>query len=449
MPVPLLLVACEAPPVGRDGWPPLEGPPTDTVPAFAGRLPRDLVFLSIDTLRKDAVGRWSDGASDTPFLDAWMQDAFVLEDHRTCSDWTLAGVACTLAGQQDWEAGQVARLSGEYRAPFVGGTLLAEHLSEAGFTAHLASANGWLDPEWGLARGAASFAGHAFAPGWPLYVGARDRIEAAIRDGRADRFFLHLHLIEPHAPYDPPADELPADLPLVPWDLTVKSEHYAADAAWPELSPEEQAELELVLRERYAGEVRALDDLVFGIFADLTGRGLLDDALVVVWTDHGEQFWEHGFQSHAYTLHAEENDGIAFFWAPNLAPGTWDGPTLATDLAPTLLALYGLPPDPAATGVVLGLAPEDRARLAFTVARNGALQSVARREWKLTWSWEGAAQLYDRAADPGETDDRFAADHPMVDELWPLLVEQASRTIPLVPEQEALPPPGLSLTAGP
>jgi len=204
---------------------------------------------------------------------------------------------------------------------------------------------------------------------------------------------------------------------------------------------------------RYDAELRYLDDQLRTIWADLTARGLLEDTLVVLFNDHGEQIWDHGQQSHAYSLYAEENDGIAVFWSQNILPGAWTGPTSQIDLAPTLIKLLGARVPSEMTGIPLGEASEDRATFALTSARNNTLQSVRQSGHKLIYTWStGGVELYDLAADPGEQANVYDPADPIALALWDLLLPRIELAEPLVFDDVpvwpfGLPRPGATTTA--
>ncbi len=202
------------------------------------------------------------------------------------------------------------------------------------------------------------------------------------------------------------------------------------------MSPELQELLSQHLHTRYAGEISWMDDEFYRIFVDLAADGMLEDTLVVFWTDHGEQFWEHGNQTHAYSLFREENDGLLWFWSPNIVPGSFGGPVSAIDLVPTLVQLYGLPIDERVTGAPIGEAPDDRPRFASAIARLGPVSSVQKDGYKLTFSWYGSLRMYDLVNDPGETVDLYDPNDPpaMAQELWADLKPMVELGAPLAPE---------------
>ena len=447
----LALLSCTTAPDDKAPAPGDTAPevPATRLPTFEGDAPRNLLMISIDTLRKDHLSRYDPHERDlTPFLDGLMDDGFVLDDHLTCSNWTFVGITCTLLGRNHTEVGFIPQLEPPaQRIPWPAGQrFLADWLRDAGFATVLASANGYLSRDWGTGDGYDRTSGVAFDPATTISAQGVADLEAALAEG-ADRWFLHLHYLEPHAPYLEHEGFTPdtSDLDPVPFDLTVKPQHYDAAGEWPRLTPEEQANLLAHLTRRYQGEVAYLDDHLRQVFDDLRAKGLLDDTLVVVWSDHGEAFWEHGHQSHAWTLHRPENDGIAFFWSDGIVPGAWSGPTHATDLVPTLLGLLSVPEPVAFSGVPVGLASADRPRFAATVARAGVQQSVQVGPRKLLYAWGGSAGVYDLRTDPGELTPRWDPTDPEHLALWTLLAPQVGALEPLV---VGFPPPATPEGAG-
>ncbi|MEQ1564314.1 MAG: sulfatase-like hydrolase/transferase [Myxococcota bacterium] len=410
--------------------------------AFDGGAPRNLLMISIDTLRRDHVDRYAtDGVTRMEFLSARLAEGVALDDHQQCANWTFHSVTCTLLGRQVEELGWVAKLAGDGPSPLPGERpMLARRLRDAGFRTALASPMSWIASEWNNTQG--------YTLDLPSGVdtlsvvrGGTEGLRESLDAEPADRWFLHLHVSEPHATYSPPEayrDELDA-LPPAPWDLDDHDTHYdVTKDQWPSMTPEEQALLEKHLRVRYTGETRWLDDELETAWAELDAGGWLDDTLVVFWTDHGEQFWEHGAQTHAYGLNAEENDGIAGFWARGLAPVAWGGPTHAIDLAPTILDALGLPvpADGTLPGAVVGTAPADRPRFTSTAARWGPAAAVTVDGLKLVYAFDGTLRAFDRRVDRAERTDVYDAQDPRFDALWAELRPRAELLAGAIPEVE-------------
>ena len=184
--------------------------------------------------------------------------------------------------------------------------------------------------------------------------------------------------------------------------------------------------------------MRWLDAQLAITWDELEAKGLLDDTLVVVWTDHGEQFYERGHQTHAYQLFAEEVDGYAMFWAANLKPGLWTEPTTAIDLAPTILDALSVPIPDLVTGEVAGTADPMRPRYATTTARLGGISSVERGGLELMFEWDGGLQAFDRHIDPAQQVDILDLNDPAQAELWELLRERVEAESALAPHLEAV-----------
>jgi arylsulfatase A-like enzyme len=417
---------------------------------FEGARPRNILMISMDTTRRDHIGPYSTWGSLTPFLTELINTGVSLEDHQQCSNWTYASTSCTLMGRYHEENGFIPELTALGKAPFPDGMqTLALRLGEVGYHSMLISTNAWLGNAWNNGQGYTEVPSVPGGPTAHLFSEAVPRLEAAIAGG-ADPWMLHVHLMEPHPPYVPPAaymDEANA-LPPIPWDISKQQAQYATTALWPEMTPEEQDLLEAHLRARYRGEIRYVDDQLRAVFDDLDARGLLDDTLVVFWTDHGEQFWEHDQQAHAFYLGAEENDGVLLFWAKNLRPARWPYPTHAVDLLPTVMEAVGHPAEPGdltLNGYVLGTAPPTRPRFGMSVARLGVLQSVTLDGWKLTFNFAGTLRLFDRNTDREELVDLYEPDpdNEHVLPLWNLLVPRIHRMHELNPSKPLVWPEGL------
>ncbi len=137
--------------------PTVEGPLIDFTD---GKLPRNMLWLSIDTFRRDLFARYGgrnwEGETHLPFLDELMSQGVVLDNVRQCSNWTAAGTSCTMAGRHGIEAGYEIALSAQEGSDFIPDDHLfvAEILQDRGWHTILFSTNGWL-----RARGARSPAG--------------------------------------------------------------------------------------------------------------------------------------------------------------------------------------------------------------------------------------------------------------------------------------------------
>ncbi len=425
--VPLLL-ACARGPAGT----PAEsvaldtGTPPPRALVFDGERPTNLLVISLDTARRDLVG-FFDTAGLSPNLTSIFSSGVVLEDHRSCSNWTTPSTLCVQTGRfplddEHWPSGMDEGL----RDPAIPWPpphpqTLAELLTDDGYDTILVTANTMFSSE--INGPASGFTVEDEVP----WQSATDVVDAALRraaDLETERpWYLHVHFIDPHGSYAAPEGWLPDPDLDCPWDVSSQFAFYGL--IWSEyatLDESNQALARACIRNYYGAEIRYWDDQLARLWAGLEREGILDDTLVVFWTDHGEQIGDHGGFQHGSTLYDEENRSTVAFWAKDVVPLRWTGPTIHQDVAPTILEALGLPRGDH-TGIVVGEAPDDRARVMFShiYGWNVPQLAVVQADRKLYYSWDGTKRLFDLSLDPEEQIDLYTPDDPLVPALWSAL----------------------------
>ena len=400
---------------------------------FDGAPPRNVLMISMDTFQAARLGRYY-GGDHTAFLDTLLEDGVALDNHRSCSNWTYSSVLCVLSGQDNIESGFVP-----YAASGQEGTpqqtmapapdemaFLTDVLGDHGYVTGLVSSNTFLSKSLGLV----SMDTHQVADG---SMNAADVVDEGLamfdehmRDGEAP-WFLQLHFIDPHDPYDPPDGFRAglAELDPIGWDLADRDDLQELAASWDRLSARDRQLVQDHARVLYHGEIAYMDSEIEGLFRKLEVRGALDDTLVVLWSDHGEQFWEHGGVLHGDYLYLEENAAFAGFWAKEgLERLAWDRATTHRDIMPTLLDALGIE-QPGMTGQVVGTEARDRARFALRYNSDTSMQAVEHDGYRMIYRWgRGDLELYDLVGDPGEQHDLVDAEPALAQELWALLEPQ-------------------------
>jgi choline-sulfatase len=373
----------------------------------------NIILYLVDTLRADRLGVYGSGKSLTPNMDAFAADAILFSYAVAQSSATLPSTASIFTGLWPREHGAVRR---DRRIPAELETL-PEVLSGAGYTTAAVAANGFISEGFGFADGFDHFVRligrearaaevHAAALAWLENIGP------------GHPFFLYLHTIDPHTSYAPPAAYRQRFAPDVE-DPGIGGQQ-AVDAL-KEQETEAAPGVADDLAALYDAEV-AYTDKELGLFLDeLRRRGLYDDSLIILVSDHGEEFYEHGSWTHGHSLHTELVDVPLIIRLPKgQALGTTvDEPVQHIDLLPTLVDLLGLEePSPLAGRSLLSLRPGtgSRPRPIFSAVASD-LVGVIWGDWKLLTRPERGAELdtrlYDRASDPGEQTDLYA-DRPAI-----------------------------------
>ena len=276
------------------------------------RVSGPIVLVSIDTLRADRLPAYGYAGVETPAIDRLVADGVLFERAYSHSPQTLPAHVSMFTGLLPVEHGVRDNLGFAVAPDQI---LLPELLAPLGYRSAAVVSSYVLRKEVGLARGFETY-DDRLPPAPPEASGAQvqrdggDSLQVAERwlDGNAGAgspFFLFLHLYEPHMPYAPP-------------------ERFAR-------------------YEPYDGEIAYADEIVGDLFASLRARGLYDDALIVLLSDHGEGLGDHGEQEHGVFLYDE---AIHVPLVVKLPGGRGAGrrvsvPVQHIDLLPTMLDLAG------------------------------------------------------------------------------------------------------------
>lgn len=395
-----------------------------------------VALIHVDTLRADRVGG---PASRTPRIDAWAaRRAAVFRDAQAPAPWTLPSTASMLTGlavhQHGVERGN--RSLGPASRP------LAERLAAVGYETWGLAAGGYLRPAFGFDQGF-----HRYRTAEPKNLDFRELEEAVSRRESNRPLFLFVHTYHVHAPFEHRAEWAP---PEYAGPLAGRGVDHA-DVIDPfregrlPLTPADVAYIAAL----YDGHVGVMDAAVGGLLEHLEAE-LGDEGLLVILTsDHGEAFVEHGVLGHGQALWDELLSVPLLVRFPHGRPALRDEPVSLLDLVPTVLDAAGLPPDPALPGHELaGRVPADRLRAA-RLDQDRWLECVVVAGRKLIEERDGKAErdgrgvpdgeaprvapgkLFDLAADPGETRDLAVAEPRAVEALRARLAEyQASHPAP-------------------
>jgi len=331
------------------------------LPGCQRHMPPNIILYVVDTLRADALGCYGNSAVQTPAMDRLAREGMRFGHAYANASWTRASMGSLLTGEYPTSHGAVGR-SGVLRR---GAATLASRLRRAGYYTVGVIANPNIGSPFGFAEGFDTFTelytAHGGLVGPQELIATADRVvDAAVgwlRARRAAPFFLLIFSIDPHAPYTPPA---PFDTRYDPdytgpVDGTLPS-LYALDARKQEPPARDIRHL----RALYHGEVSFNDAHLGRLLAELDALHLAADTLVVLTSDHGEEFYEHGGRDHGHSLYEELiHVPLLLRWPHHIAPAAeYPGTVQLVDLYPTLLRLAGAAVPPSAgrdlTDILLG-----------------------------------------------------------------------------------------------
>ncbi|MAE68869.1 MAG: hypothetical protein CME06_00210 [Gemmatimonadetes bacterium] len=379
-----------------DGWIRLGDPLL--VPA-TGRSPApSLLLISIDTLRRDPIGRV------TPNLDDLAERGWPVLTAIAPAPWTLPSHASLLTGLDPVHHGVV----GETRRLPKGIPTLAKHFRDNGYRTLAMVSAPYLDADYGFAEGFDRY------DDWTLKVsgheasqksgGAEKVVDQAIRwfsEYSAVPLFIFLHIWDPHYDYDPPP----------PFDTRFDPRYRGTvDGSFEALSADYAArDLEHV-RALYDGEVAWTDTLMGHLLDRLDDLGRLDRTAVIVTSDHGDEFYEHGNKGHGDHLVPEVLE-VPVIVGPTResrlpVPGHRGRPHSLLDVAATTSLLVGLPPPAGIDGTPIGSPPDmpNAEAGVWSVASWGGRLRQACVTGRWAYIIEGSdrpPRLYDRTVDSG------------------------------------------------
>ena len=382
--------------------------------------PRGVILISVDTLRPDLLGCYGYPRESSPALDRIAAEGALFENAFTTAPWTLPAHASLLTGVYPRRHGAI----GERSAIADGVDTLAVRLVGSGFRTAAFVNSFYVSPHYGFARGFQEF---RYVPetNSPEGDGMLGRALAWLAAEPRDRFFLFLHDYQVHSDY--------RSLPAFEQAFTRAYSGPFTGSTSELLAVREgklvptQGDVEH-LRDLYVAGIRQQDEEIAVLRGFLERAGLWDRTLLVVTSDHGEEFLEHGGVLHGRTQYDEVLRIPLILRGPGVPAGTRIArPVSIVDVLPTVLSLLGepLPEEIDGTDLLASEGPPGAAaqRILFGEAdhnnREPDLTRSARgTRFKLVLDrLSGEHSLYDLGIDPRERRDVKAANPDEVQRL--------------------------------
>jgi len=389
----------------------------------------NILLIGIDTLRADALGPWGKSPSLSPSLDRLAGQSDVWLDAYSVFNITNPSFASIMTGLYGKNHGVY-----DLKTPLPADhTTLAELYSRAGYeTFALISASHLGNHNSGLGQGFAEVQTATEHAAAEMPVDATmDWLTAHASHPKP--FFVWLHLFDPHTPHTPPE---PYALGLRPSDAV----GLGPVRAWvPFRQTGPRGFTEAVLganRDLYDGEVAYLDRQVGRLLDFLESRGMLENTIVVVVADHGENLGDHGIRfRHVGLFDSTTHVPLMIRWPGEERQGrSLRGLVQTIDLFPTLLAAAGLKAPESDGQDLQELTAEGRAGRRAVFSEHAGRQGVSVRtgQYRYTLSQgddkfvPNGPALYDVKADPGETKNLAGQGLPVEKDLNGLLLRWLS-----------------------
>jgi arylsulfatase A-like enzyme len=303
---------------------------------------KNVVLLTIDALRKDALGGYGNKSGLTPFIDSLQDKCIRFTRGQSSGPYTQASFPGLLTSSYYLDYGKPKGLSPQR-------TLISEPLKQAGIVTAAFHSNPYLCDYLGWNRGWDVFYDsmeEEVSELMPYIKG--DVINSKVtgwltsRQGENKPFFLWLHYMDIHEPYVPAREYIDLIDPSI--SLTQDEMFRLFSEVLLKRDVSDQGTVKL-LKKLYDAHVREADDYVKEFFTTLEKLGFLQDTAVIITSDHGDEFGEHGGLSHDDKMYSELIDMPLLIYGPAKEGGeVCDTLVSNIDIPPTIMHLFGLEP---------------------------------------------------------------------------------------------------------
>ncbi|MDP6941250.1 MAG: sulfatase [Planctomycetota bacterium] len=441
------------------------------ISAWSETRPPNFLVVLIDTLRADRLGAYGYERNTSPVMDQLSLEGARFEAAYSHAPWTRPSVASLMTSLYP----QSHDIIGNEDSLPSGLPTLAQILKFRGYSTAAFSANPQVMPVYGFGRGFDVFGNsqasmlrrtsigrveHLTMYGikkilLPSLSGKKrdtanedsDDVHKSLRNSQAgglnklafewvdsysgnEPFMLYMQYLDPHSPYSPPVDYLNSDgqEPVVlPLNFIQKNA-----PPWPFMDSEKATpDVLRGLNRLYDAEIAYVDHELGKLIDRLEAKGMMENTIVVVTSDHGEEFYDHNQWLHGQSLFDELVRVPLIFSGPGIQPGVIKNPVGLVDVLPTLATLAGIDKlnfpihgQDLSSTLLSGESP--KAKIVYS-ERNGAwsINAIRRGAEKLIRITDPSGKFYWKKynieKDPLEKTDLFSAANDA--ELQTLLIE--------------------------
>ncbi len=413
----------------------------------------NVILIVVDTVRRDHLGAYGYARDTSPNIDRFASNAVRYTNAISQAPWTTPSIASLLTSLHP------ATLGIENERSILGRdfVFLSEVLADHGFATGAVVSHLFLSSRMNFDQGfeyfdesqILGFEGVSSPEITRRAMGFVDR-------HRAEPFFLWLHYFDPHWRYVvQPEFEIDPEAAYRTHITDIPEMSELMRRTW-ELNAADIAELE----RRYDADIASTDHHVGRFLDHLRVLDLFDPSMIILVSDHGEEFMDHGFVNHGHSVYGELVNVPLIVHYPDTPPAVVDDLVALVDVYPTVLELLEIERSEALVGSVLPRSSGGPAgRVVFTGAVGGARYEVGEEDsvrkvfsnqraaisgnWKLIRDLQTDRRLlFDLVADPGEQNDLYperGAEHADLEARLDAWIAEAAKATPTTSEIELTP----------
>jgi len=362
----------------------------------------DVIYIVLDAFAARHSSAYGYYRKTSPTIDKLASQGILFENMFSPAPYTLAATASLFTSKYPFEH-QVIKKDDKLDQAFM---TIANKLSENGIATYCISSNPWVTESWGLTNGFDTiYYKPNFSPDY-LIKEILPRIYSS-KKAKTERKFLYIHIMPPHHPYLPPkrfrvydenkSKKLDSTIGTLDLEKIDRSELKMSDE-----------ELEFLISQ-YDANILYSDEYIRRIIMYLKKKGKFDDTLLIVTSDHGEAFMEHGRLLHNSTVYDEMIHVpfvIKFPDSINMKNITVGKLASLIDVAPTLLDIMGLEKESEFRGSSLlpAIIENKEVRsLVYSGAEGVSISRTVRNtHYKYIYNPGAIDELYDLPKDPSE-----------------------------------------------
>lgn len=422
----------------------------ETIPVTRNLSSKDrpnVILMVLDTQRADHLSCYGYHRDTSPTLSQFAEQGILFENAISQSSWTWPATASILTGLYPYGHGVTNDESSFLVNSIV---TLAEILEENHFTTFGLSGNPLISKDKNFDQGFATF----IEVPWARAEHLNHRFLKWLDRNKKLQFFAYLHYMDPHDPYRAPGEYYDMFDPDYKGKYNFRKGNDVRNAVNPLWKAINYGLLDIEYTGRdiehlaalYDGEIRYWDNQFSILLESLKELNILNKTIIVITSDHGEEFLEHGKLKHRIQLYDETIKVPLVIWFPDIIEGKRIPEQVETvAIYATLCKMLGIeiPKDIQGESLLPGINAKSRNSHAYSQTEHAFIfgretvtkNSVRTREWKLIHTpSENEYELYDLLEDNGELKNLFGSHLGIENDLKSKLEEWVSKTKKIMPE---------------